>query len=34
MITADMVSEGSIVVDVGINLDENGNLCGDVENVY
>ena len=31
MITADMVSEGSIVVDVGINLDENGNLCGDVD---
>ena len=31
MITADMVSEGSLVVDVGINLDENGNLCGDVD---
>ena len=31
MITADMVGEGSIVVDVGVNVDENGNLCGDVD---
>ena len=30
MITADMVSDGSIVVDVGINVDEDGKLCGDV----
>ena len=31
MITADMVGEGAIVADVGINVDENGNLCGDVD---
>ena len=31
MITADMVGEGSVVVDVGINVDEEGNLCGDVD---
>ncbi len=31
MITADMVSEGAVVVDVGINVDENGDLCGDVD---
>ena len=31
MITADFVSENSIVVDVGINVDENGKLCGDVD---
>ena len=31
MVTADMVSEGAIVVDVGINVDENGVLCGDVD---
>lgn len=31
MITADMVGEGAVVVDVGINVDENGMLCGDVE---
>lgn len=30
MITADMVKEGAVVVDVGINVDEQGNLCGDV----
>ncbi len=30
MITKDMVSEGTIVIDVGINVDEEGNLCGDV----
>lgn len=30
MITGDMVGEGAIVADVGINVDENGNLCGDV----
>lgn len=33
MITADMVGEGAIVADVGINVDENGNLCGDVDYV-
>lgn len=31
MITADMVREGAVVVDVGINVDENGMLCGDVD---
>ena len=31
MITTDMVGEGAVVVDVGINVDENGNLCGDVD---
>lgn len=27
----DMVKEGAIVIDVGINRDENGKLCGDVD---
>lgn len=31
MVTGEFVSEGQIVVDVGINVDENGNLCGDVD---
>jgi methylenetetrahydrofolate dehydrogenase (NADP+)/methenyltetrahydrofolate cyclohydrolase len=31
MITPACVSEKSIVVDVGINVDENGKLCGDVD---
>lgn len=30
MITPDMVGEGAVVADVGINVDESGNLCGDV----
>ncbi len=30
-ITADMVKEGAIVIDVGMNRDENGRLCGDVD---
>ncbi|MBO4338862.1 MAG: bifunctional methylenetetrahydrofolate dehydrogenase/methenyltetrahydrofolate cyclohydrolase FolD [Clostridia bacterium] len=29
-VTADMVKEGAIVIDVGINRDEQGKLCGDV----
>ncbi len=29
-VTADMVSEGAVVIDVGMNRDENGKLCGDV----
>ncbi len=29
-ITADMVSEGAVVIDVGINRLESGKLCGDV----
>lgn len=31
MITADMVKEGSVIIDVGMNKDENGKLCGDVD---
>ncbi len=31
MITEDMISDGTIVIDVGINFDENGNMCGDVD---
>lgn len=31
MVTADMVREGAVVVDVGINADETGSLCGDVD---
>lgn len=30
-ITEDMVKEGAVVIDVGINRDENGKLCGDVD---
>ena len=30
-ITADMVREGATVIDVGMNRDENGKLCGDVD---
>jgi methylenetetrahydrofolate dehydrogenase (NADP+)/methenyltetrahydrofolate cyclohydrolase len=30
MVTKDMVSEGTVVIDVGINFDENGKMCGDV----
>lgn len=26
-----MISEGAVVIDVGINRDENGKLCGDVD---
>ena len=31
MVDASFVSEGQVVIDVGINVDENGNLCGDVD---
>jgi methylenetetrahydrofolate dehydrogenase (NADP+)/methenyltetrahydrofolate cyclohydrolase len=31
MIDSSYVGEGAIVVDVGINVDENGKLCGDVD---
>lgn len=31
MITRDYVKEGAVVIDVGINRDENGKLCGDVD---
>lgn len=30
-ITTDMVKEGAVVIDVGMNRDENGKLCGDVD---
>ncbi len=30
-ITADMVKEGAAVIDVGMDRDENGKLCGDVD---
>lgn len=30
-VTADMVSEGAVIIDVGIDRDENGKLCGDVD---
>ena len=30
-VTADMVKQGAVVVDVGMNRDENGKLCGDVD---
>lgn len=31
MITENMVGDQAVVVDVGINVDQNGNLCGDVD---
>lgn len=31
LVTGDMVKEGAVVIDVGINRDENGKLCGDVD---
>ena len=31
LITADMVKPGAVVVDVGINRDKDGKLCGDVD---
>ena len=31
LITADMVKSGAVVVDVAMNRDENGRLCGDVD---
>jgi len=30
-VTADMVKEGAVVIDVGINRNEEGKLCGDVD---
>ncbi len=30
-VTADMVGDGAVVIDVGMNRDENGKLCGDVD---
>lgn len=31
MVTKDYVKEGAVVIDVGINRDENNKMCGDVE---
>lgn len=31
MVKRDMVKEGAVVIDVGVNRDENGKLCGDVD---
>ncbi len=31
MVKKDMVGEGAIVIDVGINFDEDGKMCGDVD---
>ena len=31
MVGASMAGEGAVVVDVGINMDQEGNLCGDVD---
>lgn len=30
-ITGDMIKDGAVVIDVGMNRDENGKLCGDVD---
>jgi methylenetetrahydrofolate dehydrogenase (NADP+)/methenyltetrahydrofolate cyclohydrolase len=30
-VTTDMVKDGAVVIDVGMNRDENGKLCGDVD---
>ena len=30
-VTADMVKDGAVVIDVAMNRDENGRLCGDVD---
>jgi methylenetetrahydrofolate dehydrogenase (NADP+)/methenyltetrahydrofolate cyclohydrolase len=31
MLTRDMVKPGAVVIDVGMNRDEHGKLCGDVD---
>ena len=31
MVTKDMIKEGAVVIDVGMNRLENGKLCGDVD---
>lgn len=31
MVKKDWVKEGAVVIDVGINFDENGKMCGDVD---
>ena len=31
MLTADMVKPGAVVIDVGMNRNDDGKLCGDVD---
>ena len=31
LVTADMVKPGAVVLDVGMNRDDHGKLCGDVD---
>lgn len=31
MITSEYIKEGAVIIDVGMNRDENGKLCGDVD---
>ena len=31
MLDASFLKEGAVLIDVGINVDENGKLCGDVD---
>ncbi|WP_072724970.1 bifunctional 5,10-methylenetetrahydrofolate dehydrogenase/5,10-methenyltetrahydrofolate cyclohydrolase [Tepidibacter thalassicus] len=31
MVKENFIKDGAVVIDVGINVDENGNLCGDVD---
>ncbi|NJB05480.1 bifunctional 5,10-methylene-tetrahydrofolate dehydrogenase/5,10-methylene-tetrahydrofolate cyclohydrolase, partial [Clostridioides difficile] len=31
MVDESFVKDGAVVIDVGINVDEEGNLCGDVD---
>ena len=31
LVTGDMIKEGAVVIDVGMNRLENGKLCGDVD---
>lgn len=31
MVNSDYVKDGAVVIDVGINVDDEGNLCGDVD---
>lgn len=33
MVKENFIKEGAVIIDVGINVDENGNLCGDVDTV-
>ena len=33
-VTADYIKEGAVVIDVGMDRDENGKLCGDVDSIH